>query len=69
MSQAEEIKRLKDIGMETSNFNIVNNVILNLSAYGHKSIPVITEIINNQPNREVRTFGMETIERIKMRGY
>ena len=69
MSQAEEIKRLKDIGMETSNFNIVNNVILNLSSYGHKSIPVITEIINNQPSREVRTYGMETIERIKLRSY
>jgi hypothetical protein len=69
LSHDEEIERLKDIGMETTNLNIVNNVIYNLSAYGHKSIPVITEIINTKSSSEIRTYGLETIEKIKLRRY
>jgi hypothetical protein len=69
MSQAKEIQRLKAIGMETTNSNVVHYVIMNLSAYGHKSIPVISEVIRNQPDAEVRAYAMETISRIKQGVY
>lgn len=69
MSQTLEMKRLKDIGIETTNSNVVQYVILNLSAYGHKSIPIISEIMENQPDREVRMYGMQTITRIKQGSY
>jgi hypothetical protein len=65
MSQAIEMKRLKEIGIETTNSNVVQYVIMNLSAYGYKSIPVISEIMKNQPDRVVRMYGMQTITRIK----
>ncbi len=65
MSQTKEMERLKTIGMETTNTNVVHYVILNLSAYGYKSIPVISEIMQNQPSREIRMYGMQTITRIK----
>lgn len=64
MSQTEEIERLKGIGMETTNANVVHCVILNLSSYGHKSIPAIVEVIKYQPDSEVREYGMETITKI-----
>jgi hypothetical protein len=69
MSQTLEMKRLKDIGIETTNSNVVQYVILNLSAYGYKSIPVISEIMANQDDREVRMYGMQTITRIKQGSY
>lgn len=65
MSQTLEMNRLKEIGIETSNTKIVHYVILNLSAYGYKSIPAISEIMKNQPDSEVRMYGAQTITRIK----
>jgi hypothetical protein len=67
LSHDDEIKRLKDIGLETRDLNIVNNVIYNLAAYGPKSIPAITTIIDTQADIDVRSYGLETIERIKER--
>jgi hypothetical protein len=64
-----EMKRLRKIGIETTNSNVVQYVILNLSAYGYKSIPVISEIMKNQPDREVRMYAMQTITRIKQGFY
>jgi hypothetical protein len=65
MSHDDEIKRLKDIGLETRDLNIVHNIIYNLSAYGPKSISAISDIIDTQADIEVRSYGLETIERIK----
>jgi hypothetical protein len=67
MSHDDEIMRLKDIGLETRDLNIVHNVIYNLAAYGPKSIPAITAIIDTQANRDVRSYGLITIEKIKER--
>jgi hypothetical protein len=64
-----EMNRLKDIGLETSNTKIVHYVILNLSAYGYKSIPAISEIMMNQSNSEVRMYGAQTITKIKQGSY
>ena len=66
MSQTMEMERLKEIGIETTNSNVVTFVIKNLSAYGYKSIPVISEIMKNQPDKVVRMYGMQTITRIKL---
>lgn len=65
MSHEDEIKKLKDIGLETRDLNVVHNVILNLAAYGPKSIPAISDIIDTQADIYVRSYGLETIERIK----
>jgi hypothetical protein len=65
MSQTLEMNRLKEIGIETTNTNVVHYVIQNLSAYGYKSIPVISDIMMNQSDREIRMYGMQTITRIK----
>jgi hypothetical protein len=65
MSHEDEIKKLKDIGLETRDLSIVHNVIYNLSAYGPKSIPAISDIIDTQANINIRSYGLETIERIK----
>ena len=46
MSHDDEIKRLKAIGLETRDLNIVHNIIYNLAAYGPKSIPAISAIID-----------------------
>ncbi len=67
MTQMKEIGKLKDIGTETSNMEVVRYVIENLAAYGHKSIPAITEIVNYQANIDIRSYGLETIEKIKHR--
>jgi hypothetical protein len=69
MSQNLEMNRLKNIGIETRNSNVVHFVIFNLSAYGHKSIPVISEIMDNQPDIETRMYGMQTITRIMQGSY
>lgn len=69
MSQSIEIERLRDIGIETTNSNVVHYIILNLSAYGRKSIPVISEIIEYQSDSDVRMFGMQTITKIKQGSY
>ena len=65
MSHEDEIKKLKDIGTETRDLSIVHNVIYNLSAYGPKSIPAISDIIDTQADINIRSYGLETIERIK----
>jgi len=65
MSQEEEIKKLTDIATETENLNIVNTVISNLAAYGPKSIPAISEIMEQKHSSEVRSYGMKTIKKIK----
>ncbi len=65
MSQDDEIKKLKDIAKDTTDLNIVNNIIYNLAAYGPKSIPAISDIINYQANTDIRSYGLETIEKIK----
>lgn len=65
MSHDEEIETLRDIANETENLNIVNNIIFNLAAYGPKSIPAISEIIDRKPSKEVRSYGLETIRKIK----
>jgi len=67
MSQEEEIKKLTDIATETENLNIVNTVISNLAAYGPKSIPAISEIIEQRHSTEVRSYGMKAIQKIKQR--
>jgi isopentenyl diphosphate isomerase/L-lactate dehydrogenase-like FMN-dependent dehydrogenase len=67
MSQEEEIKNLTDIATETENLNIVNTVISNLAAYGPKSIPAISEIIEQKHSTQVRSYGMKTIKEIKQR--
>ncbi len=65
MSHDDEIKRLKDIGLETRDLNIVHNIIYNLAAYGPKSIPAISAIIYTQADKNVRSYGFKTIQRIK----
>lgn len=65
MSHEEEIDSLIKISKETKDFKIVHNIIFNLSAYGPKSIPAINEIMEDQSNSDVRTYGMETIKKIK----
>lgn len=67
MSQEEEIKKLTVIATETENLNIVNTVIINLAAYGPKSIPAISEIIGQKHSTEVRSYGMKAIKKIKLR--
>jgi hypothetical protein len=67
MSHEEEIRKLTDIAAETENLNIVNTVIFNLAAYGPKSIPAISEIIEGKNSTTVRSYGMKTIEQIKHR--
>jgi hypothetical protein len=69
MSQLMEMERLKNIGIETKNTNVVHFVIYNLSSYGHKSIPVISEIMANQDDSEVRMYGMQTISKIMQGSY
>ncbi|UCE73837.1 MAG: hypothetical protein JSV56_12575 [Methanomassiliicoccales archaeon] len=69
MSQEEEIKKLIEIGTETADLNIVNNIIYNLAAYGPKSIPAINELVDRHPNTEIRDYGMETIKKIKEHSY
>jgi hypothetical protein len=68
MSQIEEIGRLKEIGKETTNCNVVNIVIDNLIDYGPKAIPAISEIVECQENKTIRLYGMEAIKKIKQRG-
>lgn len=65
MSQEEEIDRLIKISKETNDLKIVHNIIFNLAAYGPKSIPAINEIIDDKSDSEVRTYGRETIKKIK----
>ena len=65
MTHEEEIKTLLDIAAETENLNIVNTVIFNLAAYGPKSIPAISRIMEKKHYTEVRSFGTKTIEKIK----
>jgi hypothetical protein len=69
MSQTNEMKRLRDIGISTKNSNVVHFVIFNLSSYGHKSIPVISDIMANQHDSETRMYGMQTITRIMQGSY
>ncbi len=69
MSQTNEMKRLRDIGISTNNSNVVHFVIFNLSSYGHKSIPAISEIMANQHDTETRMYGMQTITRIMQGSY
>jgi hypothetical protein len=69
MTQHVEMERLKNIGIEARNTNVVHFVIYNLSSYGHKSIPAITEIMANQHDGEVRMYGMEAISRIMQGSY
>lgn len=69
MSKLKEMERLRKIGIETRNTNVVHFVIYNLSSYGHKSIPAISEIMANQQDDEVRMYGMETISRIMQGSY
>ncbi|UCE36042.1 MAG: hypothetical protein JSW00_10820 [Thermoplasmata archaeon] len=67
MTQEEEIEKLKEIGFETKDLKIVNSIIYNLAAYGPKSIPAISQIIDFQGNREIRTYGLKTIQEIKQK--
>jgi hypothetical protein len=69
MSQLKEMERLREIGIETRNTNVVHFVIYNLSSYGHRSIPAISDIMANQLDDEVRMYGMETISRIMQGSY
>jgi hypothetical protein len=69
LSQNKEMKRLLDIGRETKNSNVVHFVIYNLSSYGHKSIPAISEIVASQSDSETRMYGMQTITRIMQGSY
>jgi hypothetical protein len=69
MSQLWEMERLKEIGIKTTNSNVVHFVIYNLSSYGHRSIPAISEIMANQQDSEVRMYGMQTISRIMQGSY
>jgi hypothetical protein len=36
-----------------------------LSAYKEKGIGAITEIVDTSPNNEVRTYGFNTIKKVK----
>jgi hypothetical protein len=65
MSHSEEIDRLIKISKETKDYKIVHSIIFNLAAYGPKSIPAINEIMDDQSSSEVRTYGTETIRKIK----
>lgn len=69
MSQLMEMERLKEIGIKTTNSNVVHFVIYNLSSYGHKSIPAISDIMASQQDSEVRMYGMQTITRIIQGSY
>jgi hypothetical protein len=69
MSKLKEMERLREIGIETRNTNVVHFVIYNLSSYGHRSIPAISDIMANQLDDEVRMYGMETISRIMQGSY
>jgi hypothetical protein len=69
MSKFKEMERLREIGIETRNTNVVHFVIYNLSSYGHRSIPAISDIMANQLDDEVRMYGMETISRIMQGSY
>ena len=67
MSQEEEIKKLTEIASEAESLNVVNTVISNLAAYGPKSIPAISEIMEKKRSSVVRSYGTKTIGEIKQR--
>ena len=65
MSEEEQIKKLKEVGLSTTVPDVKKKVIDTLASYGDKGIPAITEIVKNSTIIDTRMYGLDVIKKIK----
>ena len=65
MSESEEIKNLKEVGLISVNPNVKKKTIDTLAVYGNPAIEPILEIVDMAVHPEVKEHGFEAIKRIK----
>ena len=65
MSEDEEIKKLKGVGIMTVNPNVKKKTIDTLAVYRNPAIESIAEIVDMTVNPEVKEHGLDAIKRIK----
>jgi tRNA G26 N,N-dimethylase Trm1 len=65
MSEEEQIRKLKEVGLRSLVTTAKIEAIDALSAYGEKGITAIAEIANNSIVTEVREHALQTIYKVK----
>lgn len=65
MSEADEIKKLEDVGVMTVDTNVKKKTIDTLEVYGKPAIEAIAEIANMTRESEVKEYSLDAIKRIK----
>jgi len=65
LSEDEQIRKLKEVALKSILPNVTKKTIDALAAYGEKAIPAVTEIVQNSVIEDIRTYGLEAIEKIK----
>ena len=65
LSEEEQIKKLKEVGLSTTVPDVKKKVIDTLASYGDKGIPAITEIVKNSTIIDTRMYGLDVIKKIK----
>jgi tRNA G26 N,N-dimethylase Trm1 len=65
LSEEEQIRKLKEVGLLSAMTTVKVKTIDALSAYGEKGIRAIAEIANNSIVTEVKEYAVQTINRVK----
>ena len=65
LSEEEQIKKLKEIGLSAEWTHVQKKVIDALEAYGEKGIPAISEIVDKAGWTDVQAYGLEAVKKIK----
>ena len=65
MSEEEDIKKLKKMGLSEEASDRKKQTIDTLTNYGRPAIDAIIEIIAKTEDKEVKKYGLDAINRIK----
>jgi len=63
--EEEQMKRLKQIALDSTSASTWKKVMETLATYGEKAIPVIADIIAESMEAEIRDYGLDVIKKIR----
>jgi hypothetical protein len=68
LSEKEQIDKLKEVALSSSNLELIKKVIDVLAIYGEDAILAITEIVNKSVFYDIKDYGLDIIKKIKSKG-
>jgi hypothetical protein len=63
--KTEEMDKLKAVALASKSPEIRKTTIDSLEAYGQPAIPAITAIVADSTDDEVKTYGLNTIKKLR----